>query len=60
MLGDIKGNINVDKNRGILLMEYDYNFVNKRFLGIRLMLTIEIRNKFFEELSGSRKLHESV
>ena len=58
--GKIKGNINVDKLRAILLMEADYNFVSKLLLGVRLMHAIEGRKGFPEELGGSRKNHEAV
>ena len=57
MLEKIKGNINVDKLRAILLMEADYNFVSKLLLGVRLMYAIEGRKGFPEELGGSRKNH---
>ena len=60
MLEKVKGNINVDKLRAILLMEADYNFVSKLLLGVRLMQTIEDRKGFPEELGGSRKNHEAV
>ena len=60
MLEKIKGNINVDKLRAILLMEADYNFVSKLLLGVRLTQIIEDRKGFPEELGGSRKNHEAV
>ena len=37
MLEKIKGNINVDKLRGILLMEADYNFVSKLRIDVSFM-----------------------
>ena len=60
MLEKVKGNINVEKLRGILLMEADYNFINKLLIGQRVMKTIERRKAVPEELAGSRKLHEAV
>ena len=60
MLEKLKGNINVSKLRGILLMEADYNFINKLLLGIRVMRKVEARNGFPEELAGSRKSHEAI
>ena len=60
MLEKIKGNINVEKLRGILLMEADYNFVSKLLIGVRLMASVENRKGFPEELGGSRKRHEAV
>ena len=60
MLEKIKGNINVEKLRGILLMEADYNFINKLLLGVRVMRAVEHRKAIPEELAGSRKLHEAV
>ena len=41
MLEKLKGNINVDKLRAILLMEADYNFLNKRLIGRRLLSKLE-------------------
>ena len=60
MLKKIKGNINVEKLRGILLIEADYNFVSKLLIGVRLMESVENRQGFPEELGGSRKRHEAV
>ena len=56
----IKGNINLEKLQGILLMEADYNFISKLLLEIRLMRSIEARNGFPEELADSRKRHEAI
>ena len=60
MLEKIKGNINVEKLRGILLMEVGYNFLSKFLLGVRLMRSAELRNEFPKELGGSRKRHEAI
>ena len=38
-----RGDINVEKLRGILLIEADYNFINKLLIGVRVMLKIEIQ-----------------
>ena len=48
MLDKIKGNINVNKLREILLMESDYNFASKLLLGVRIMFAIERRKGFPE------------
>ncbi len=60
MLEKLKGNINVEKLRGVLLMEADYNFLSKLLLGVRLMRSVEARQGFPEELAGSRKRHEAI
>ena len=60
MLEKVKGNINVEKLRGILLMEADYKFVSKLLIGVRLMNSKENRNGFSEELGGTRKRHEAA
>ena len=60
MLKKIKGNTNVEKIRGILLVEVEYNFLNKLLLGVRLMRSVELRNSFPEELGGSRERHEEI
>ena len=60
MLEKLKGNINVEKLRGILLMEADYNFLSKLLLGVRLMRSVEARQGFPEELAGSKKRHEAI
>ena len=46
MLEKLKGNINVEKLQGILLMEADYNLLSKLLLGVRLMRSVEARNGF--------------
>lgn len=55
MLEKIKGNTKVDKLRAILLMEADFNFLNKLFFGNRLIKQCERRDRMPEELYGSRK-----
>ena len=54
MLEKEAGNIRVDKLRAILLMEADFNFVNKLLFGHRLVKQIESFNRFPDELYGSR------
>ena len=54
MLEKEAGNIRVDKLRAILLMEADFNFVNKLLFGHRLVKQIESYNRFPDELYGSR------
>ena len=46
MLEKTKGNINVEKLRGILLMEADYNFISKLLIEVRLMSSVEHREGF--------------
>ena len=60
ILEKLKGNINVDKLRAIILMEADYNFLNKLLIGIRLMRRLERNNKFPADLGGSRKNHDAI
>ena len=60
MLEKIKGNIQVEKLRTILLMEADYNFLNKLLIGIRLMRRLEGENRFPADLGGSRKEHDAI
>ena len=53
-------NINVEKLRGILLIESYYNYLNKLLLGVRIMRSVESINGFPEELAGNRKLHDVI
>jgi hypothetical protein len=55
-----KGVIRVDKMRGILLMEADYNFTNKLMYGIRMMRWAEQRQQVPQECFGSRWGHEAI
>ena len=52
MLEKIKGVIKVDKLRAILLMEADFNFINKLMFGNRLMKQCKKYNRFPKELFG--------
>ena len=54
MLEKIEGNIKVDKLRAILLMEADFNFLNKLIFGHRMIKQAEAHNRMPEELYGSR------
>ena len=54
MLEKEEGNIRVDKLRAILLMEADFNFLNKLLFGHRLVKQIEFFHRFPNELYGSR------
>ena len=54
MLEKIEGVIRVDKLRAILLMEADFNFYNKLIFGHRMILKLELHNRFPLELYGSR------
>ena len=55
MLEKIPGVIKVEKLRAILLMEADFNFLNKLHFGHRLMKQCEENNRFPQELYGSRE-----
>ena len=59
MLEIIEGNINIEKLRGILLIEADYNFLSKILLGVRLMRLVDLEISS-EELKGSRKRYEAI
>ena len=54
MLEKEAGNTRVDKLRAILLMEADFNFLNKLLFGHRLVQQIEAHHRFPDELYGSR------
>ena len=56
-IGKLKGNINVDKLQGILLMDTYGNFFNKLLLGISLMHSVETKNGSLDELGNNQKLH---
>ena len=59
MLEKIPDNIKVDKLRAILLMEADFNFLNKLHFGHRLVHQCEKYNRFPDELYGSRAGREA-
>ena len=52
MLEKIKGNIIVDKLRAILLMEADFNFINKLMFGHRLIRNCTDHKRLPQELYG--------
>ena len=52
MLEKVAGNVNVDKLRAILLMEADFNFVNKLMFGSRLIRWITDKGRLPKELYG--------
>ena len=54
MLEKIEDVIKVDKLRAILLMEADFNFLNKLHFGHRLVHQCETNKRFPEELYGGR------
>ena len=54
MLEKIEGNIRVDKLRAILLMEADFNQVNKLMFGHRMITQSEAHNRIPDEAYGSR------
>ena len=55
-----KSIINIVKICDVLLMDTDYNFINKLLLGIRIVRMVEAHNGFPDELSLNLKLHEAV
>ena len=54
MLEKKPGVIRVDKLRAILLMEADFNFVNKLIFGSRMLRHAEARYDLPDENAGSR------
>ena len=60
MLEKEEGNIRVDKLRAILLMEADFNFLNKLMFGHRLVKQVEKFNRFPDELYGSRSFLSAI
>ena len=54
MLEKIEGNIKVDKLRAILLMEADFNQMNKLFFGHRMIKQSEENKRIPDEAYGSR------
>ena len=52
--------IKVDKLRAILLMEADFNFINKLIFGCRLVKQCEHHNRFPLELFGSRAARSAI
>ena len=59
MLEKVANNIKVDKLRAILLMEADFNFLNKLHFGHRLVHQCELHDRFPDELYGSRAGREA-
>ena len=62
MLEKIKNNIKVNKLRAILLMEADFNFINKLMFGQCLMFQVRKYNRIPQELYGGlqNKLSQEV
>ena len=60
MLEKIENVIRVDKLRAILLMEADFNFINKLVFGHKMVQQCERFLRFPEELYGSRNNHSAV
>ena len=60
MLEKIENVIRVDKLRAILLMEADFNFINKLIFGHKMVQQCESFSRFPEELYGSRNNHSAV
>ena len=59
MLEKKPGVIAVDKLRAITLLEGDFNFANKLFLGVRMMKNAEAKKWTVKEALGSRKNHDA-
>ena len=54
MLEKLKGVIKVNKLRAILLMEADFNSLNKLIFGHRMIQQCEANHRFPDEIYGSR------
>ena len=52
MLEKVAGNIKVDKLRAILLMEAEFNFLNKLIFGNRLIQAVTANHRLPKELYG--------
>ena len=59
MLEKSENDIRVEKLRAILLMEADFNFVNKLIFGHRMIQQCERYRRFPKELYGSRNHHSA-
>ena len=55
MLEKEKGNINVEKLRAILLLEADFNRLNKIIYNSRVILELERREEILFEVVGGRR-----
>ena len=55
MLGKSLNNISVSKLRVILLLEVNFNIVNKIIFNIMLILTLETMKSISRELMGERR-----
>ena len=60
MIEKIDGNIRVDKLRALLLMEADFNSLNKLIFSSRMVKGMESTKRIPEELFGSRKLLSAI
>ena len=55
MLEKKQGDISVSKLRTLLLLEVDYNVINKIIFNTRLIPTLEAEDMIPREIMGSRK-----
>ena len=55
MLEKLLGNISVQKLQAILLLEVDFNAINKIIFNTRVMPLMELYNKILSEIVGSRR-----
>ena len=60
MLEKIENVIRVDKLRAILLMEADFNYINKLIFGHRMVKNCETNKRFPDELYGSRAKKSAI
>ena len=60
MLEKVENVIRVDKLRAILLMEADFNFINKLIFGHRMVQQCERQQRFPNELYGSRNKRSAI
>jgi len=60
MLEKEKGNINMEKLRAILLLEADFNRLNKIIYNSRVILALEKRGDILFEVIGGRRSQSST
>ena len=60
VLEKLKGVIKVNKVRAILLMEADFNSLNKLIFGHRMIQQCEANNRFPDEIYGSRSCMSAI
>ena len=60
MLDKKENEIHISKLRAILLLEKDFNAINKIIFNTRLILSIESRKEIPYEIIGGRKNHAAI